>query len=149
MVIFEQDVPYLVRFYLRHSKTRRLHLILGADAKGAFHNHPYEIAICRILSGGYEEESMKTVGGPVIRVSYGPGDTNILSRTVFHRIASVLPETWTSMETDGSDGGWGFVEEARGWEFEHWKTRNDRVKGAMAARVLTIDDPELDTYLTR
>lgn len=89
---------------------RYLHHIHAADIDTrGLHNHPWEFLNSRILLGWYRERSRYLDGGAV-SIGYGPGDVNMLTEAVFHRITAVSPGgAWTLCNAGPKHGrGWGF-----------------------------------------
>jgi len=80
-----------------------LHKIAQADFDRHLHNHPWTWAWSLILWGGYLEERQ---GGVERMKQCGSG--NLLRAGDYHRIASVLPNTWTLFVTGKRASSWGF-----------------------------------------
>ena len=93
---------YLRRIYL--TRNVYLHHIAQADDDRALHNHPWEYATTRILTGGYLEQ--RTPRFPAWRA---PGDVVRLTRNTYHRIALVKPRTWTLFVAGPRVASWGFL----------------------------------------
>jgi hypothetical protein len=105
-VIETDSSPYITRIILPRLLGRRpmIHWIHRADLDGDPHNHPWRRAWSLILSGGYREERP---GVP--HRSYFSGDVNRISDVDFHRITSVLPDTWTLFVAGERSQSWGFL----------------------------------------
>jgi|GEM_PF-2682765 len=93
---------YLRRVYL--GPRAYLHKIAQADFDRHLHNHPWTWAWSLILWGGYLEERQ----GGVERTKLC-GSGNLLRAGDYHRIASVLPNTWTLFITGKRASSWGFA----------------------------------------
>lgn len=82
-----------------------LHHLTAPDYDPEEHNHPWERAETRVLRGGYTESRSG------IRRARLPGDCAGFSGSTFHRITSVLPNTWTLFYAGPKHGrGWGFAD---------------------------------------
>ena len=101
--------PYLTRTCLPRLNDHRplIHQIHRADADPYLHNHPWGTASFLILSGGYVEERLTPEG--VVTRELKVGDTNDLNASTFHRVTSVLPDTWTFGIVSDRVQGWGFL----------------------------------------
>ena len=92
--------PYMTRWVFRHPwGTVRLHRIYREDRDPHPHDHPWAF-ISLILWGGYREERyhrIQAVGKPATFESrwIRRGSINRVHATSVHRIAEVLPNTWT------------------------------------------------------
>jgi len=121
------NTPYLQRYYagtFRDGSDLWLHRFLSADGDMHLHSHPFEFETI-MLHGGYVEEFIDNIGRKAERETlpepesdlpqlleefllalgkinsqsfsaYGGGG-NSLDLYDWHRIASVLPETWTAV----------------------------------------------------
>jgi hypothetical protein len=100
---------YLTRTLLPRIGDRRVmvHHIHRADTDRWLHNHPWREASFHIMCGGYVEERL--VDGDIQSRAYTPGDTNHLDAGTFHRITSVLPNTWTVGLIGPRVQDWGFL----------------------------------------
>jgi len=105
---------YLVRVYLGHWRGWRayLHRYLVADGERWLHDHPANGASL-VLSGQYIEEVLPALGA--VSRGYCRRWFNWIPARKFHRISSVLPNTWTLFVHGRHHKGWGFVE---GLEFD-------------------------------
>jgi hypothetical protein len=114
--IFLNGQRYMTRYFLTSTPKGDetgtpglyLHRLWIPDADRRTHNHPWEHATTRILRGGYVERRTYDDGAALIfrRVA---GDRASLPPGVFHRVASVEPETWTLFRAHAKHGrGWGF-----------------------------------------
>lgn len=84
-----------------------LHNIRRPDLDRNLHNHPWPNVRCLILWGGYTEVRLRH--GHLSHRSYGPGDVNVLQSDLYHRIASVKPNTWTLVFAGKRSRSWGFL----------------------------------------
>ena len=86
-----------------------LQRIYRADADRRLHNHPWELAHSRILRGCYKEVS-RYLDFPAVTTTYRPGDVNVLTEQVFHRISAVSRGgVWTWFTASRKHGrSWGF-----------------------------------------
>jgi hypothetical protein len=101
--------PYITRTLLPRIGDQRvmLHHIHQPDTDRWLHNHPWQSATFRILSGGYVEERL--VSGEIVTRAYRPGDVNSLTADTFHRIVSIEPDTWTIGVVGPRVQDWGFL----------------------------------------
>jgi hypothetical protein len=76
----------------------RINKIKAPDAPW-LHNHPWEFCWTLILNGGYTHEyaTLQPDGSLSERAfrAFRPGDVNFMPHSLFHRIDSVLPDTYT------------------------------------------------------
>jgi hypothetical protein len=137
--------PYITRILLPRlgGARRMIHRIHRADDR-VMHNHPWEWATTRILTGGYLEERMPlcqatgmcTPAGQTPRFSpclicpelpewhwRRPGDTATLDMFDFHRIATVHDRTWTLFTAGERVQRWGFATEEGFVDFEEYFAR--------------------------
>lgn len=112
------DKPYLDRYYVSGDRDRDiwLHHFRSADGDRHLHNHPFEMESF-VLAGGYEVEVMEfdekiiktktEVHGSnfekIINLhdfygAYSSSSHSIITPFTWHRISSVLPDTWTICE---------------------------------------------------
>lgn len=99
----EDGSLYLRRFYL--SPRHYIHQIADADADRYLHNHPWEHAESFILFGGYWE--VREGGRGCWRLA---DEWVELEADTYHRIAIVLPGTWTYFVHGPRNAqGWGFL----------------------------------------
>lgn len=103
--------PLITRWFLTSSPVgdetgtpgwylHRLHI---PDPARSQHCHPWEDAEMWVLRGGYVEERGDQ------RNLYTPGAHARLDAGTYHRIASVMPNTWTLFRAGPKHGrGWGF-----------------------------------------
>jgi hypothetical protein len=108
-VILSGGAPYLVRVYLGHLGGWRLYLhrFLISDGERWLHDHPFN-GLALVLAGGYDEEVLPALGADARTrrrrwVNWIPGRK-------FHRIAAVLPDTWTLFLHGPHRHAWGFLE---------------------------------------
>jgi hypothetical protein len=108
--------PYLHRFYLWKGQKDRalfLHHFQGSDPGPELHDHPWDISVSLILSGGYYEERFangKNWAGGVERRWKGPLTVNFIRGSDFHRVE--LPkngEAWTIFFHSKRVKPWGFL----------------------------------------
>lgn len=103
--------PYLLRVYVCHWRGWRvyLHRFVSADGDRYLHDHPFH-GLALVLSGGYTEERMRVLDlpEPVVRLRRVRG-LNWLPARTFHRIARVLPGTWTLFINTPHRKRWGFL----------------------------------------
>ena len=101
--------PYITRTLLPRIGAVRpmLHRIWRADADPHCHNHPWATAQFLILSGGYVEHRL--AGDETLMRTLRPGDVNNLDADTFHRVDSVLPDTWTLGLVGERVQDWGFM----------------------------------------
>lgn len=80
-----------------------LHRINRADFRLDEHNHPWTYGRSYVLRGGYAEQR-----DGVMRARLA-GTRSDFAPTMFHRIDTVLPNTWTLFVAGPKTGrGWGF-----------------------------------------
>lgn len=91
-----------------------LHHILLPDEDGAPHSHPWEWFRTTVLHGGYLQELVPS--DPEIRKMVNHtsdtvtvGDTREMRSDNYHRISTVLPDTWTLVITGPKVASWGFM----------------------------------------
>lgn len=101
--------PYITRTLLPRIGAERvlLHQIHRPDADPYLHNHPWATARFLVLTGGYVEHRL--VGDEVITRTLVSGDINSLDADTFHRVDSVLPNTWTLGLVGPRVQAWGFL----------------------------------------
>jgi len=114
---------YLERYYVGKlfGVTFYLHRFVSRDGDAEVHNHPWTWSRSLVLAGGYREEYVVDLcphAGPSGAVT-AYRDVRWSNRIVgahFHRIAEVLPGTWTlffhsqrATLPDGALKGWGFL----------------------------------------
>lgn len=108
-----------------------LHRMTKSDPGRELHNHPWKAAFL-VLKGGYEEVravsvplgypshegTLDTMGWPnVIRRRVLPGDVNLISQEVYHRVDKLLAdEAWTLGVIWDRRASWGF-----------WNSMNEHV----------------------
>lgn len=80
-----------------------LHHIHVPDADRSLHNHPWRLSLSLILRGGYIEFRRSGTR------TYVPGNINVIRDTDYHRVAFVLPHTWTLFLAIGRHQTWGFL----------------------------------------
>lgn len=111
--------PYLVRWHLCKTRWFRLflHRILREDHDREPHNHPWPWALSLVLRGGYAEERTTPLGDPQVHpcisrlalATHAVGGLNWIGKRVYHRITSVLPNTYTLFLTGPRTREWGFL----------------------------------------
>ena len=108
-VIESGGAPYMVRVYIGHWRGWRLYLhrFLTPDGERWLHDHPFD-GFAMVLTGGYIEEVLPELGAEP-RV-YQRRWLNRIPRAKFHRISSVLPDTWTLFAHGPHRKRWGFLE---------------------------------------
>lgn len=151
LIIHENGVPYLARFYLHNGDKEKqislyLHYFFSSDDADFLHNHPWEKSLSLILTGGYTEEwFLDHETTPVVKATtYLPGDMNSITSEKFHRVELTQPGCWSLfMGTDKLDDWlfWG----KKTKEYEHWVSRNDRIK-TEPAEYTTATDNRLEIY---
>ena len=104
-----ENGPYLTRYVLSSIPQFSVyyHQFHRADEDREFHNHPWEWAKATILHGGYVEERL-TDDLQVVTTTYEAGDSNFIEASVFHRVASIKPDTWTLIHVGRKVQDWGF-----------------------------------------
>lgn len=118
-VIDVNDEPYLERYWLGRAFgiTAYLHRFRSSDGDRNVHDHPWTWALGVPLTGGYDEERLDRwdpVEGVVMRQrKLRPGAINVIRGADFHRIAFVLPGTWTLFVHARRTKGWGFLKAPR------------------------------------
>jgi len=114
-IIRKDGKPYLERYFQeQHSDGTQiwLHHILKPDPEELWHSHPW-VAHSEILSGGYTEERYYNGHNKpfVIEYTCQQGETNFITPTCIHRIASVQPNTWTRITiTPNRAKTWFFID---------------------------------------
>lgn len=125
--------PYITRTLLPRIGGLRvmLHHIHRADADVWLHNHPWQHATFRILSGGYTEERLRRDGG-IERTTLCAGDVNRLTAGTFHRVVHVEPNTWTLGIIGPRVQDWGFLVEGSlvPWREYFAQQQHEQVKEA-------------------
>lgn len=103
------DGLYRIQVYLAHWRGWRLYLhrFLASDGERRLHDNPFDGAAL-VLSGGYIEELLPSLGDvPRHRMrrwwNWVPGSK-------FHRVACVLPNTWTLFVHGPHRKLWGFLD---------------------------------------
>jgi hypothetical protein len=111
-VIAIDGEDYLQRYYIGTDESGVqywLHRFLRNDSERHLHCHPWR-ATSTILVGWYKEQLL----GGVVR-GYRAGDRNTIDFTTYHRIAEVLPDTWTLMRVDPErHPTWDFIDDDGG-----------------------------------
>lgn len=111
----ESGEPYLERYYLAglggwHAY---LHRFVDSDPDRGLHDHPWDLALSLILTGGYDE--LRAAPGndpPVQRRTRRPGGFNQLRGQDYHRILLRAGRpAWTLFVHGPRVKGWGFVRE--------------------------------------
>lgn len=119
-----------------------LHHIREADSDEAMHSHPWAWSQTTILWGGYREErGVLMPDGEIVRhpeASLFMGAGRYMTAGNVHRIASVLPDTWTLFMVGPKLSSWGFYVEGRG--MVPWRER-------LAERGITPDHPPAEHEL--
>lgn len=89
-----------------------LHCFHQSDGR-SLHSHPWDWASSLILVGGYREERIEKRGDVVRRFEqiYLPGDTNVLTSNVFHRVELIHGECWSLFTSGKKAEGWGFLDD--------------------------------------
>lgn len=107
--------PYLTRTLLPRVGDLRplIHQIHREDSDQWMHNHPWKTAKFLILRGGYVEERLVTnEDTPYVRETVLKlGDINELNADTYHRVTSVMPDTWTLGIVGDRVQDWGFLVE--------------------------------------
>ncbi len=107
------DSPYITRTLLPRLLGYRvmIHRIHRADEDEHPHNHPWHMSRFMIISGAYLEHRYDDYIGPNrFKINtYGIGDINTLDAKAFHRIDSVMPNTWTVGLVGRKVQDWGFL----------------------------------------
>ncbi|HSH41622.1 MAG TPA: hypothetical protein VK973_05790 [Arenicellales bacterium] len=83
--------PYLERYYVGHlfGWTFYLHRFLAADPGRGLHDHPWDVSVSLVLSGGYYETRLRRIdctGIHTRRRRLWPGRLNIIRADDFHRV---------------------------------------------------------------
>lgn len=107
--------PYLLRFLVAQVAGCEiyLHKFLTADGERHLHDHPWRWSFSLVLAGGYLEEVMRHVDGytgPVVGIELRKAPCLNVTGRGFHRIASVVPDTWTLFVVGPRAKMWGFLE---------------------------------------
>lgn len=107
--------PYLLRFLVARVAGCEvyLHRFLTADGERHLHDHPWAWSASLLLAGGYREECMRLVDGydgPRTRERLIRAPRLNLIGAGFHRIAEVLPGTWTLFIVGPRRKMWGFLD---------------------------------------
>lgn len=84
-----------------------LHQFHRPDGDMELHNHPWGIALCLVLFGGYYEE--RRTGDGVITRIVRPGTINWITANTFHRVAALRSgESWSLVVASPITQSWGF-----------------------------------------
>ena len=108
--------PYLDRYFVtgwsprnrRSGPAMFLHHFRSSDPLDQVHSHPWAWSCSLIVSGGYREfrcEGRQTE--PQVH-DYEPGDTNILTAEVKHRIELLGKDCWTIFLASHVEQSWNF-----------------------------------------
>ncbi len=148
MVIFENQAPYLARFYVQRrpnplAPAVYLHYFFASDEKDSYHNHPWEWAKSKILTRGYREHRL--FKNSVVSYEYLPSQWNVIYPDTFHRVDILGPGTWSLFIAGPRIDTWGFKDQATG-EVEDWKIRNARVKRERDVEKMSAQDPRILEY---
>ncbi len=135
----DSEVLYMRRYFLGSflGMTFFLHRFYSGDGDDWFHDHPWDRSYAVVLAGSYLEERIRHFDprsgmvATVRRVRF----FNRLRFDDFHRIAKIVPQTWTLFVHFGRTKEWGF--------FERVKANNE------VGFVLQYHQPFLATYLER
>ena len=104
---------YEIKYYLHH--------FVSEDSEEWLHDHPWEWAICIVLSGGYVEERL-TAFCPwygLVTEERNVNWFNRLTKSTVHKVLKVKPNTWTliitgpDVKVEGKPKSWGFVEDTQ------------------------------------
>lgn len=120
-LIYVAGELYLVRYFLTgrpssegdHDGRVLLHHFIRGDYDRRPHNHPWHWAESVILSGGYiEDRVLGFTDGQILMgyPEYRAGDINRLTGMDFHRVHSVLDNTWTLFRHGPHEKEWGFID---------------------------------------
>lgn len=149
IVIYENEKPYLARFYLHNNNSEIsifLHYFFESDDPDSFHNHPWAKSFSLILFGGYVEEWFLNTES-VINIkstTYSPKDLNTIYPAKFHRISLTQPGCWSLFIGADKLCGWHFWNKNTG-EYDHWIDRNNKVKSE-PLECTTAKDKRLEKY---
>lgn len=108
-VIPSGGAPYMIRVYLGHWRGWRLYLhrFVTSDGERWVHDHPFD-GFAVVLTGGYIEEVLPALGAEPR--GYQRRWFNRIPRAKFHRVSSVLSDTWTLFLHGPHRKHWGFLE---------------------------------------
>lgn len=103
--------PYITRTLFPRVLGHRLmlHKIHREDRDRHLHNHPWNTADFLILTGGYVEERLGDDGVTIQKRALLPGMVNRLTNRSFHRIVSIMHDTWTIGLIGERVQDWGFL----------------------------------------
>lgn len=109
--------PYLSRYFAGKSVTGGqwwLHRFHSADGERHLHSHPWS-GTSVILCGGYVEQ-VRMVDPEWTKTRYWhPGMVNRITPSTVHRIAEVMPDTWTLLYIEpGRLPTWRFIDDNGG-----------------------------------
>lgn len=132
--------PYLTRTYLSRTERRELpglflHYFHRSDSDRELHNHPWEMGVAFVLTGGYVEHRMEGRDGTPEPRYVAPFTANVLYADTFHRVDLATSHCWTLFvaarrhsERTPEREGWGFIDlETR--HYEDVVERDRRVRG--------------------
>lgn len=108
-VIKSGGEPYMIRIYLTHWRGWRLYLhrFVTSDGERWLHDHPFG-ALAVVMAGGYVEEVLPALGAEAR--GYRRRLWNWIPARKFHRISSVITDTWTLFVHGPHRKGWGFLD---------------------------------------
>lgn len=133
VTIYLDGRPYLRRWFLTCTPSDDssgppgyyLHEWHAPDADRRLHNHPWTHSRTRILRGGYVELRQNFCTRGTLIKCRRVGDTASMGARTRHRVASLLPNTWTLFWADVKHGrGWGPKGEGGWleWHAPEWST---------------------------
>lgn len=146
----DDGAPYLDRYYLFGSEPKYfpevvstvlgwlpfmvfLHHFRDSDHDVELHNHPWDLSVSLVLTGGYTEERRSENLRPehwnpayeVRTREVRPGRLNVIRATDFHRVLLKGKDAWTIFVTGRKAQSWGFWHPKTG-EFLPWREHLER-----------------------
>lgn len=112
--------PYLSKYKILDFKgtSLYLHYFHRGDEDSALHNHPWEVAVSLILTGGYREEYRD--GNAVKSRILKPGSLNLIPKETYHRVDLLSNDAWTLCFMGREVQPWGFWNRATS-EYTPWR----------------------------
>lgn len=90
-ILGPRDEPYLERYYVGRlfGWTFYLHRFLAGDPGQGLHDHPWDVSISLVLSGGYNEVRLRHIDCTGVHTRtrrVRPGRFNLIRAETFHRV---------------------------------------------------------------
>lgn len=147
--IIEDDdgSPYLLRCYLTPMTEQRwwpgvfLHYFYRGDHDREVHNHPWDVSMSLILTGGYIEERFDAETRGIVERVIKPLMLNVIRGDDFHRVQMRKGGCFSLFIAGRKIQRWGFLRRD-GTEFEDAEERYERIfreKGAVTKLPTVVD----------